>query len=139
MPKIPNSEKCSLNIFDDGKAPRCDSCGVFFHLDEKCSGLCASEQRSIVLQKSSMIFFCEDCKTSFKKIPLLINKLAAIESKVNSLEDKVTSIEEKIQTLKTEGSSSLNSDSVSYEIHDRITRASNLMVYNVKESSSTCF
>lgn len=124
--------KCTKSINDDQieKAPRCDSCRVFFHLDEKCSGLCASEQRAIVVQKRIILFFCEDCILAFKKIPLLTNKVVQLEQQIKSLKEEIDIIKQKTSC------NADNMESIIHEIHDRADRANNLMVYGVPESKN---
>lgn len=129
--------KCLKPINDDQieKAPRCDSCRVFFHLDEKCSGLCVSEQRAIVVQKRIMLFFCDACVLSFKKIPLLTNKFIQLEDQVKSLKEEVETLK-KQQTSQQNLGAPANMESMLHEIEDRAERANNLMVYGVPESAS---
>lgn len=128
--------KCLKPISDDQveKAPRCDSCRVSFHLE--CSGLCASEQRAIVVQKRIILFFCEDCILSFKKIPLLTNKFVQLEEQIKSLKEEIEVIKQ--QNLQTVGATdiSANMDSVIHEMQSRADRANNLVVYGVPESNS---
>ncbi|CAG9771720.1 unnamed protein product [Ceutorhynchus assimilis] len=128
--------KCSKPISAEQaeKAPRCDSCRVIFHLEEKCSGLCASEQRAIVVQKRIMLFFCDDCVLSFKKIPLLTNKFIQLEEQIKSLKEEIEVIKQ--NNLQPDTSDPARFDSVILEIQERAERANNLMVYGVPESRS---
>ncbi|CAH1107816.1 unnamed protein product [Psylliodes chrysocephalus] len=119
--------KCDLSLTEEDKVINYDSCRDPFHLKE-CSGLCASEVRAIVLQKRVLIFFCDECVSSFKIIPLLLNKISKLENEVKTLKEDMKKLNEVTK---------LDTQEVFNEFQERSLRASNVMLYNVPEPVST--
>lgn len=127
-----NCSICSLDLgTDERQTIACDSCRTRMHLNERCSGLSASEVRAVILQKRVLMHFCETCRVAFKSVPIMVRKMIAMEEEIKSLKEKISALEkvsEKVQSVPTE--------SIIYEVSERNIRAQNLMVYNVPESSS---
>lgn len=120
--------KCKIKITNDDKFIPCDSCHVLFHLQEKCCSMSSSETRAAVLQKRILLFFCEECRSAFKKVPLLIRKIDELKSEVENLKKEVAE-------LKTQNNS-INMETLFMELNERSMRSNNLMVYNVSESNA---
>lgn len=116
--------KCKLSISGEEKGIVCDSCRVQLHIQKKCSGLSPTESRAVVIQDRYMIYFCEECKTAFKKVPLLIRKIDDLNAEIETLKTEV-------DKLKTQ-----NMEHIFHEINDRMYRSKNLIIYNVPESGS---
>lgn len=120
---------CKLNIKDkDEKIIGCDSCNVTMHLNEKCTGLSPSELRAIVIQKRVILFFCEDCRGAFKRVPVLIKKLDEMQHIIESLQKEVQQLKDQKEAL--------NMEAILHEAQERQVRSNNFMLYNVNESNS---
>ncbi|KAG5864009.1 hypothetical protein JTB14_014232 [Gonioctena quinquepunctata] len=137
--------KCSIHIQDDDKYIQCDSCRTPFHLNEKCSGLCPSEIKAIVVQRRVIFFFCEECKSSFKKVPHLLTKLSVLENDISLLKQEVKDTKKKhcgeLSLLKRElndlkSITGAGMENILTEVHERAIRSNNLMLFNVEESKS---
>ncbi|KAJ8982416.1 hypothetical protein NQ317_017218 [Molorchus minor] len=119
---------CKLKISDDDKFISCDSCRVMLHLQEKCCTLSSTEIRAVVMQKRTLLFFCDECRTAFKNVPMLIRKIKDLDSEVDRLKHEV-------ELLKNQNNSA-NIETMFMEINERMIRSNNLMIYNVPESTS---
>lgn len=118
--------KCNINISSVEKCIQCDSCRVFLHLTEQCSGLSGREIQAVSIQKRTVLFFCDECKNAIKRVPHLLLKIENLENEVKKLKDEV-------DTLKN---NNFNMDNILDEAYEQSLRANNLMVYNVEESSA---
>lgn len=120
--------KCKIKINTEDKFIACDSCHIPFHLQEKCCNMSSSETRAAVLQKRILLFFCDDCRSAFKNVPMLIRKIEVLNSEVEKLKKAVSE-------LKSQNNSE-DMESMLIELHERNVRSNNLMVYNVSESKA---
>lgn len=119
-----------------------------------------TEIRAMQLQKQrSVIFFCKDCKESFVKIPLLLNKITLLDNEVSSLKGEISSLKEEVTSLTVEidnlkqqqqhctqnlahGSEpgpidiQSNPEDMLREFQERNSRAYNIIVFKIKESNA---
>lgn len=125
MDKI-NCEKC-------GKADAfpCDSCKRL--LCSGCAELTASEVKCLLLKgKRKLIFLCPECETGFWKVPILIKEITELKGQIEELKKNyLVNIDKNQEQSVTCG----ESEEVINEIAERQRRASNIIVYNINESS----
>lgn len=118
--------KCNSIISGVEKCIQCDSCRVWLHLTEQCSGLSGREIQAVSIQKRTVLFFCDECKSAIKRVPYLLLK-------IENLENEVKKLREEVDTLKNKN---FNTDQILDEAYEQSLRANNLMIYNVEESSA---
>lgn len=63
---------------------KCDVCTQKIHLE--CAGLSSSETRCMPLQRRTLVFCCDDCKTVIKKIPSLVILMEEVKQQLLKLE-----------------------------------------------------
>lgn len=119
--------KCCSKVSDEEKSISCDSCHIPFHLRDKCSNLSPSEIKAVVIQKCVLLFFCDQCRTAFKNVPMLIRK-------IDNLNTEVEKLKKEVDELKTQSNFRISPEEVLAETEERIVRSSNVIIYNVKES-----
>lgn len=124
--------KCRVEITEKERFMSCDCCKIPVHLTEECAGLCASEIKAVVIQKRVLLFFCDDCRTSFKQVPLLVRKVQELQKEVKDLRDEVKQLKESKANIGVYGQ--LSPEEIVNEINERQKRASNVIIYNLKES-----
>lgn len=123
---------CLLDLgADDKQTVACDSCRSRTHIAERCSGLSTSESRAVVLQKRTLMHFCNDCRDAFKSVPIMVRKMVKMEEEIKSLQERVLSLE---RGKSPEGS--VSAETMVFEVSQRVARAQNLMIYRVPESDS---
>lgn len=105
----------------------CDSCHVLTHPSEGCTGLGASELRAVVIQKRTLVYFCEECRQAFKSVPKLLRQIDNLRSEVNSLKDEIL----KLKDMKKD--TPMSSEDIISELHERQKRANNLLIFNLPE------
>lgn len=108
----------------------CDSCHISMHPTEGCTGLGASELRAVVIQKRTLVYFCEDCRKAFKSVPNLLRQIDSLRSEVNSLKDEVRRLKD------SKNDTPINSEDIICELHERQKRANNLLIFNLPESNN---
>lgn len=125
------ASKCSKCKLDIGKEKflSCDGCKVFCH--ENCSGLSASELRCMPLNKRSLMFLCDGCRSGLSLVPQLLNQIKELTGELLLLRQEVN------QLKCNQPTNTMNSESLFYEIQDRITRSRNIMIYQKEESTSS--
>lgn len=148
------SPVCKQNLGD--KYAVCDSCHSVQHPVESCTGLSSSELRAVVLSKRTLVYFCQECRISFKSIPTLLTEIRNFKSEVISLKQEMNTLKAEVTSLMTENSTlkiEINSlkyegrhrkendfsevasnESVIMELLERQKRESNIMIANVCES-----
>ncbi|KAG5881417.1 hypothetical protein JTB14_004512 [Gonioctena quinquepunctata] len=127
---------------DKDKLVKCDSCRTIFHANENCTNLAASELRAVILQSRSLIFFCNECRMAFKKVPLLIRQMEDIKNDVTELKEYVKALKNENKVLKENlmkiESSETNFDMEEFmnEMEERKKRSNNIMILNINESNA---
>lgn len=119
-----NCYKCDSMFAELDTPIKCDGCITLVH--NKCSGLTASELKCLTLKNRNLKYFCDSCSNGVREIPelkMLIQRLLTEVSELRNLSGK--------------NSSARSDEFIINEINERNLRASNLILYNVPESSST--
>lgn len=57
---------------------------------EKCSGLSTSEARAFVLQKRSLMYFCNDYREALKNVAILVGKIVEMEEEIQNLKQTIS-------------------------------------------------
>lgn len=114
---------CNLGFAELDVPIKCDGCNFLTH--NKCSGLNNSEIKCLGFKNRNLKFFCEACNNGLRDIPelkLLINRLL---SEVNELKSqkKNNNVQNQFEEF------------IIGEVGERNIRASNLIFYNVPEST----
>ncbi|KAG5871336.1 hypothetical protein JTB14_018590 [Gonioctena quinquepunctata] len=134
-------ESCKNNVSDKDKLVKCDSCRTIFHASENCTNLAESELR-VILQSRSLVFFCNECRMAFKKVPLLIRQMEDIKNDVTELKEDVKALKNENKVLKENlmkiESSETNFDMEEFmnEMEKRKKRSNNIMILNTYESNA---
>lgn len=119
-----NCSKCDTMFAELDPQVKFDGCNAVVH--NKCSGLTASELKCLTLKNRNLKYFCDACSNGLREIPelkLSINRLLAEFSELKKSSGKNPSRTEEF---------------IINEINERnIVRASNLILYNVSESTSS--
>lgn len=118
---------CQQDFNDNDKFATCDSCHIAVHANERCASLSLTEVRAILLQKRSLAFFCQECRSAFKSVPLLIRQ-------INDLKLEVLELKKEVNTLKEQ--KSLGTEDIYHEVQDRLSRANNFIIFNAEEQKS---
>lgn len=140
-------EKCKKRIEQDEDFIYCDCCKAAYHTIKSCTVMSTTEIRAMMLQKQrSVIYFCDSCKSSFLKLPMLINKIVSLESEVSVLRNEVSSLTDAVNILKLQDNNrtpantstvgSLNHSDMLNEIQERSARANNVIAFDATESES---
>lgn len=110
--KLPNDKKMSVT---------CDSCKKL--LCGECHGMSPTEVRVFELKTVArvMTFLCGECKSAMSQLPVIMKML-------NDLTEEVKQLRMRQSMLATE--------SAIQEMHERANRANNIIIYDVRESSS---
>lgn len=105
----------------------CDSCRS--HAHEGCAGLSATEKRCIPLQNRNLLYFCDNCRACIKSMPQLLKQIAEMNAEIKLLREELISwkSQPKVENLP---------ENIVSEMEERISRAHNVIIYNVEESSS---
>ncbi|KAJ8966982.1 hypothetical protein NQ317_009263 [Molorchus minor] len=132
--------KCKMQL-SDSDFVICDCCNELLH--EKCSELSTTEMRSVLLKKRSLMFFCLTCKENFKQFPKLIKNFNELMERNKALEETNKELLQKLDNYKeleskitTPIANQCNMEDVISEIIDRQSRATNVIIFNVNESSN---
>uniref|UniRef100_A0A6P7GB43 Uncharacterized protein LOC114340024 n=1 Tax=Diabrotica virgifera virgifera TaxID=50390 RepID=A0A6P7GB43_DIAVI len=126
---VSKCSSCNDDLLD--KFVACDSCHVTVHQSEHCTGLCASELRAVVIQKRTLMYFCADCRLSFKSVPKLIRE-------IDNFKNELSALKQDMLKLKAEkGANSFSVDDVVNELHEREKRSKNILIFNLPELSNT--
>jgi hypothetical protein len=111
---------CEVQLGDLDSPLKCDSCSRLVH--SKCSGLSATELKCLTMKSRKLKYFCDSCEKGLSELPELKILISSLLVEVESLKKK---------------SSTLRSDEfVINEVNERNMRASNLIFYNIPESTS---
>lgn len=121
--------KCKSDIGNDSKYLSCDGCKVYIH--ENCSGLSASELRCMSLNKRNLMYLCDGCRTGLSLVPQLLSQIKELTGELILLRQEVNQLKCNHPT------STMDSESLFYEIQERITRSRNIMIYQKEESTSS--
>lgn len=103
----------------DEKNPKIVCGGCDRQICVKCSGLCATELRVVVLQSPTLKYLCPDCKLGIRQLPAL-RKLVA-------------QLKDEIDAMKKSQSQGPNVESVICEINERDKRQKNVIMFGVPE------
>lgn len=145
-------ETCKEPVED--KFANCDSCHVTQHPTEACTGLSPTELRSVVLSKRTLVYFCQECRESFRSVPVLLreirnfkNEVSALKVEVNEIRNEMTSLISENKSLKLEVSKLKNKNShdehsttdenIMMELIERQKREKNIIIANLKESQAS--
>lgn len=101
---------------------------------EKCSSLATSEVRAIIIQKRSLLYFCQVCKGAFKQIPTLVKNLNELMDMNRTLKEENIMLKQKLSEQNASDLGELNHFAIVQEIQERQSRASNIIIHNIKES-----
>lgn len=117
-------EKCSkcIKIPSDKKlSVTCDCCKSLLCGD--CHGLSPTEVRVLELKTVArvMTFLCGNCKSTMVQVPNILKKLEELTGEVKELRMR---------------QSMLATESAIQEIEERVSRANNIIIYNVPECPS---
>lgn len=139
--------KCRKDFADDKSCFKCDGCMRLLHIT--CANVTSTEVRCLELSTKSrkLKFFCDECESSFLQVPTLIKLIEDLRSEVRDLktsyEDNLKAKDQEVEELRKElkkmeiqNNSKLPPEDWFIEIRDRMSKANNLMIYNVPESSS---
>ncbi|KAG5863799.1 hypothetical protein JTB14_025151 [Gonioctena quinquepunctata] len=91
---------CEKDVGD--KFAICDSCHCIQHPVEACTGLSSSELRAVIIQKRTLVYFCQECRTSFKNIPTLLREIKSFKTEFTSLKKEVDELKNEMKTWKDE-------------------------------------
>jgi hypothetical protein len=123
--------KCGLD--DSDKIFPCDYCKSYTCV--KCAGLTASEVACLRLKNSrKLIFLCDKCENGLWKVPELIKEVHDLKEAIKKIEKKLESAEATENDVKVV-SNDFSPEQLVNEINERQKRASNIIVFNVNESS----
>ncbi|KAG5893071.1 hypothetical protein JTB14_021573 [Gonioctena quinquepunctata] len=61
--------------------------------DEK--RISTSEVRAIVLQKRSLLYFCEECRVAFKSAPKLLSEIRDMRMEIDTLKQEMKTLKQK--------------------------------------------
>lgn len=53
------------------------------------TGVSSSESRAVVLLKRTLVYFCQDCRESFKNVPLLLREIQDLKKDILSFKKEV--------------------------------------------------
>lgn len=147
-----NCKVCNLAIsksnIKDKEVISCDSCRAYFHFssvkEKNCSNISSTEQRALILQSRSIIFFCDDCRDAFKSIPLLVRQIDSLKNDVESLKLEVADLKKANKVISesfSEGKSTNsitnvlnNANDVISEITERESRKKNVIIFGLPEA-----
>ncbi|KAG5878933.1 hypothetical protein JTB14_005986 [Gonioctena quinquepunctata] len=107
----------------------CDSCSRDIH--KKCSDLNASEIRVIDLKGPRKLkFFCDDCHNGLPQVPKILKDIDDSKTSIDHLKSEMNA--------KPTASSDYcqSEDALLSEIHDRLRRSNNVLLFNVPESNN---
>nr|XP_023018000.1 stress response protein NST1-like [Leptinotarsa decemlineata] len=121
---------CNLEM-TPGEGVCCDSCQVTTHSTLNCSGISTSEVRAIVLQKRSLLYFCEECREAFKSVPKLLREIRDMRKEMNTLKQEVEDLKQK------EKQEVNNFEEIVMELEERKKKSKNVIILNIKESIKT--
>lgn len=113
---------CNQNFADLDVPVKCDSCK--FQAHSKCSGLAAGELKCITLKNLTLKYFCPSCEKGLRNIPELKQLINRLLADVNELK------------LSKGVNKQISEDFIINELNDRSQRASNLIIYNIQESTA---
>lgn len=125
--------KCNLVADGEKNVFFCDSCERVLH--RECSGLSPTEIRVMDLKGKRMLkFFCSECQEGLSRVPKMYKIIDKLQSDIESFKCQLDKVSQKNGNHNNDSD---NSEAMYSEIADRIDRASNIIVYNVPESSSS--
>ena len=149
-PKEEVCPDCSKAVNEKDKAVSCDICNFWFH--KSCQGI--SDQLYKVLnsqETDSISWYCSGCKRGAKKVMLQLVRIRErqdiMEVKISTMEDRHDKTDQKVQMIESSveklddqdntGASELVDPHLAVrEIEDRERRKSNIVLFNLPESSS---
>lgn len=124
--------RCEMEFTEADTAIACDSCAVAFH--EKCSALCPSELRAVVIQKRLLIFFCDSCRGIIKQVPKMLKTIDDVLAVNRSLLEENKKLKDQLLEM---NNSRVNMDidqiGIIQEIEERQNRSSNIIIRNIQE------
>ncbi|KAG5884373.1 hypothetical protein JTB14_003320 [Gonioctena quinquepunctata] len=91
---------CEKDVGD--KSAICDSCHGLQHPVGACTGLSSSELRAVIIQKRTLVYFCQECRTSFKNIPTLLREIKSFKTEFTSLKKEVDQLKNEMKNWKDE-------------------------------------
>lgn len=123
MSDVVKCMKCSSAIKKDEKNSKikCNSCSR--EICVKCSELSATEMRVLGLQSSKIKYYCADCEEGLLSVPVLRNRISALENE--------------LANIKTQCTMGLNMDAVLQEMDERQYRSKNVIIFGINESASS--
>lgn len=128
--------KLSVNI-DKEEHLLCDSCRSYFHFhgdkEKNCSGVSPTELRAVGLKNRMTLFFCNDCRDAFKRVPMVIKRIDDLNNQIASLNTEVIKLKAEVEDLKSHQDGH-QMEEIFEEIGEREKRAYNIMIYNIEES-----
>lgn len=144
--------KCQEDLGDSGESFRCTKCDLWIHI--KCMKLSRHESK-LLKSSQKLSYFCFRCDTSClcdSQIKALTSQLTLNGDELRRISDAITTLQQDIATL-NEVSLRLNvvenklkdalspngsiSSGIISEINDQRRRETNVILYNIPESSST--
>lgn len=121
--------KCKKN-FDPTQIFPCDSCNRL--ICAFCGDLTASEIKCLQLKtKRRLKFYCDACEMGLSRVPALIDEVAELKQSLNNILGNQRLI---VDTASVSPNTNCNMEDIISEMLDRQNRASNVIVFNIKES-----
>lgn len=121
--------KCNLN---NPELYNCDSCKRPFCVN--CSELTPDEIRCLSLRQRKLIFFCNDCESGLKQVPLLIREVSELKKELENLKQN---LQQNRQTIcSSDFQNNFENFEIICELEERQKCASNIIITNIKESSA---
>ncbi|KAG5876694.1 hypothetical protein JTB14_025820 [Gonioctena quinquepunctata] len=99
-----NSEKCLVDPKSMASYNGVPST-ILLILVEACTGLSSSELRAVIIQKRTLVYFCQECRTSFKNIPTLLSfktEFTSLKKEVDELKNEMKTWKDENKNLKSE-------------------------------------
>ncbi|CAG9814813.1 unnamed protein product [Phaedon cochleariae] len=138
--------RCRRDAVDDKDSFRCDGCKRLLHV--ACANVTSTEVRCLQLAGGRKLkFFCDDCENGLLQIPVLKTMMKELQSEIKDLknayasliadkDNHISGLKSEIESLKMRGTSNISFETMFEELNERQIRSNNIMIYNVKESSS---
>lgn len=127
--------KCCRSFEENESVITCDGCTVLLH--KECARISPTESRAVVIQNRSLMFFCFNCRETFKQIPRILNGLKDALHANEILRAENESLRNELTAAKESGGSNSDIHSVVSEVHERQIRASNVIIRGVQESGKS--
>lgn len=122
---------CSIcKVVKDEKFVCCDSCNTSFHAN--CVGISGREQQCLDMKKRTMSFYCTDCKNSLLLLPKFLKLVEKLNEKFESISEKL----EKLSYERRDENEGQNFEKVIEELNERKFRETNVIVFNIEESTA---